>query len=241
MDETVKRIAIPTAADGAPHSSGTQLAARAKTLGRDTLPRSRVDVAVRAREIVVRGGRIHRTLHVFCPREERSLSRDACAGCDEHRTGLDEGARIGCGFTTRQACGDARPDGVSIAARILIGMAMDGIRCVRSDVPLAELPSPTHGDPLVIVDQSGVPIGAVRSEVLRERPLIAHARPSDLMVPVLTVGEGEPLTKALCLMAAERARHICVVSDDQTATGLISDVAALKWLTRQTRALAEEG
>lgn len=245
MAKQNQAIAIPITADGAPQPSGTQLAARPKTLGRETLPRSRGDVAVvvRAREIVEASGRILRTLHVFCLREARSLSREACAECVEHRGSIDGGAHIACGFSTREASGGAGPDTMtSLAARSPSGLAMGGIRCVRSDVPLAELPFPTHGGPVVVVvDRSGVPLGAVRSEVLRARPLIAHAQASDLMVPVLTVGEGEPLAKALGLMVTKRTRHACGVDDDQIATGVISDVTALQWLNRRRQVLADEG
>ena len=145
-----------------------------------------------------------------------------------------------CAFSTREAPGSVRPDSVlSLAARTPIGEVMEPIRCVQSDARLAGLPLTAYAGPFVVVDLRGVPLGAVRSaEVLREHSLVAHARASDLMVPVLTVGEREPLSKALALMGTDRVRHACVVDDEQIATGLISDLTALQWLTRRLQVLA---
>jgi hypothetical protein len=232
-----KSIAVSTTADGAAPSSGTRLAARAVPFDETALhdPSSSAEVVVRAREVMETSGRVLRTLHVFCPHQGRSLALGACGQCEQDRLDLDGGARFACRFSTRGESGNGLPWSLTALAAITpVGVAMDGIRCVRSDAPMAKLPFATGGGPLVVVDHGGVPLGAVRNvEPLQEATLATHAKATDLMVPVLTVAEGEPLAKALSLMVRERARHACAVDDDQIATGLISDLSALRWLTRR--------
>ena len=79
-----------------------------------------------------------------------------------------------------------------------------------------------------------MPLGVVRSEVKDLLP--AHAQAGDLMVPVRTVTETDTLSAVLSLMLQSRARYVVVVDHERAATGLISDVIALRWLTHRLRA-----
>ncbi len=233
MGETGKRLRLAVAwdADGR-HTDDA--ARRPKTLGRAPLiaPRA-LHVTVRPRDVVDTSGGVERSFDVFCPRDRRSLDRETCSDCREYRGSGDGDASVAC-MAQPAVGGDGAQSLSSLAASIPVGMAMDGIRCLTIDTLLTTAMFDAHAGPLVVVGESGVPLGVVRSEVKDLLP--AHAQAGDLMVPVRTVTETDTLSAVLSLMLQSRARYVVVVDHERAATGLISDVIALRWLTHRLRA-----
>ncbi len=229
MGDSVNCIPMPVLGEEEPQP-GLESCARPKILGRGGLGRTGPqEVAVRARDAIDPDGAVKRTLIVFCPRDGRSRSRKACDDCGAFR-GAGDGGAVVC--AAKPAVGTDVDSLSSLAARSQVGMAMNDVRCLTVNTRLTtEVFDPPR--PLVVVDDGGIPVGVVRGEARNALP--PDARAGDVMVPVRTVSERVTLSALLSRMLTWRARYVVVVDDAHVATGLISDVVALTWLTRRLR------
>ncbi len=186
------------------------------------------EVAVLRREIVDTDGRSRQALQVFCPRDVRSMPRDACSTCALYQGDRDGGAYVKCGAPPV----DGPASSVSsIAESTPLGLAMESVRCVAADVPASQVVLVMQRGPVIVVDERGAPLGLAVASGL---PPPAPGGTSVARIPV--VEEREVLAKALNAMAASHGRHVCVVDREGVAIGLISDIAAMRWLARRRAA-----
>jgi YD repeat-containing protein len=167
------------------------------------------------RTIVERDGTAKRSLHVFCPMHDRTVTIEHCVACPMcERLGTSgEGDRpsVACTFAAPIGSNGARPVG-SVLARFSV--------CVRVDALHADLPVPAGGL-LLVVDEDGRLVGSVEPG--------PRVRLDD-DASGLAIEEHTPLAAALAWMVRRRARQLPVITRDGTVLGLLDDLDAMRSL-----------
>jgi hypothetical protein len=169
---------------------------------------------ISTRTVIERDGSTKRSLHVFCPMEDRTITIDrcgACAMCACLDATSGDRPSVRCTFPAPTGPGSARPVG-SALARFSV--------CVRMDAIHAVLPAPAGGT-LIVVDEHDQLVG-----VLEPGPRV---RVDDGALG-LAVEQHMPLATALAWMVRRRARQLPVVARDGAVLGVLDDLDAMRSL-----------
>jgi hypothetical protein len=165
--------------------------------------------------ILERDGRARRTLLVFCPMHDRTLSIETCVGCPKC-AGLDaSGGKAGrpsvaCSFDGPRPTGSARP-----VASVLSRYSS----CVRVDAIAAAMP-PRQVGLVPVVDEDMRFVGVLDGPRVRLDDRGAE----------VAVEEHLSIPAALARMARGRARQVPVVDRDGALVGVLDDLDALRAL-----------
>jgi CBS domain-containing protein len=84
-----------------------------------------------------------------------------------------------------------------------------------------------------VVDARGVLVGATPMSALSAAELPESLLPvTDVMVPAIAVRESDPLVDAIGAMTSHHLRQVPIVDAAGRVTGVLSDLAVLRWVAR---------
>jgi CBS domain-containing protein len=175
-------------------------------------------------------------LTVFCPTHLRSIDVETCKVCARIASVAEEAIECTPAPSDRPP-GDLR-DVLRLGADACVGDAM-GHDAVAVDANLTVEPllrglADAGAIVGIVVDEEGRLLGLVDAAdvagAARERRAYELARP---ITPVL---ESAPLAEAVLRMVHERSRALPVVDDEGQVVALLTDLDALRWVARRSRA-----
>ena len=142
---------------------------------------------------------------------------------------------------TREPTGRSEPSGAVAGTRVV---------CVHAELPVERLPTTFRewsAIELPVVDGNGHLLGTVWRDDFARRRMVGGSRPTfelprhaaDLVGRATTLRESSSIGYAVELLTSKRARTLILVQDDDTVSGVLTDIDLLRWLTRRRRSLLE--
>jgi hypothetical protein len=166
--------------------------------------------------VIERDGSMFRTLHVFCPMDDRTVSVERCVACPmcERLDASEASGRpsVACSFEAPSA--SKRKRGVG-------GTLSRFATCMRDDAVNVVLPTPSPIAPLPVVDEHLHLVGFLGPgrQVGANDGALSHALEEHTAIPA-----------ALAHMARRRLRQAAIIDCDGTVVGVLDDLEAMRAL-----------